>query len=54
MLRLGDFMICNTLSNIQSEGSISQFWNNVQQENKKFSLYVHHTLIYTNCEQCYA
>ena len=51
MLHLGDFMTSNTLSNIPSEESISQIWNTVGRENL---VYVHHTLKYTNCDQCYA
>ena len=44
-------MTCSTHFNIRGKGSIDQLWNVVGR--LLFSKYVHHTLIYTNSEQCY-
>ena len=50
LLQLNDFMTC--IFNIQSE------WLNISAlehcRKLKFSIYVHQTLMYTKCEQCYA
>ena len=52
LLQLNDFMTCSTHFNIQSE------WLNISAlehcRKLKFSIYVHQTLMYTKCEQCYA
>ena len=49
--RLSDFMTCSERFNIQSGVHISA----LEHCSKiKLSTYVHHTLMYTNCKQCYA
>ena len=51
-------MTCSVRFNIQSEGPISHIplsYTALKHCKKiKFSIYVNQTLMYTNCEQCYA
>ena len=49
LLRFSDFMICNAFSNFPSEPVHISDLKHCRKI--KFNIYVHHTLIYTNCDQ---